>query len=112
MKLRIYLTQIFVFLAVSAATAQRPPAISSPEVHPDHSITFRYFSRKAQKVSVSGEFLKAPVAMTKDTGGIWSVTVPPVEPDIYPYSFGWIQYKLPTRTIPTFLPMKDSNAAL
>ncbi|HPH21761.1 MAG TPA: esterase, partial [Haliscomenobacter sp.] len=72
-----------------AATAQRPPAISSPEVHPDHSITFRYFSRKAQKVSVSGEFLTAPVAMTKDTGGIWSVTVPPVKPDIYPYSF-WV----------------------
>ena len=89
MKHRIYLTQILVFLAVSAAVAQRPPAISSPEVHPDHSITFRYFSRKAQKVSVSGEFLKAPVAMTKDTGGIWSVTVPPVQPDIYPYSF-WV----------------------
>ncbi len=25
--------------------------------------------------------------MTKDTAGIWSVTVPPVQPDIYPYSF-------------------------
>lgn len=25
--------------------------------------------------------------MEKDTSGIWSVTVPPVKPDIYPYSF-------------------------
>jgi enterochelin esterase family protein len=27
--------------------------------------------------------------MTKDTSGIWSVTVPPITPDIYPYSF-WV----------------------
>jgi enterochelin esterase family protein len=27
--------------------------------------------------------------MTKDTSGIWSVTVPPVKPEIYPYSF-WV----------------------
>ena len=25
--------------------------------------------------------------MTKDSVGIWSVTVGPVQPDIYPYSF-------------------------
>ena len=25
--------------------------------------------------------------MSKDTSGIWSITVPPVKPDIYPYSF-------------------------
>ncbi|QHV98521.1 alpha/beta hydrolase [Spirosoma endbachense] len=67
--------------------AQRPPSISSPDVHPDHSITFRYYSRTAKKVTMNGEFLTAPVAMTKDTSGIWSVTVPPVKPDIYPYSF-------------------------
>ena len=34
-----------------------------------------------------GEFLTSPLAMSKDTSGIWSVTVPPVKPDIYPYSF-------------------------
>ncbi|MFN8356148.1 MAG: alpha/beta hydrolase-fold protein [Spirosomataceae bacterium] len=67
--------------------AQRPPAISSPNVHLDKSITFKYFSKTAKRVSLSGEFLKSPVAMTRDTAGIWSVTVPPVTPDIYPYSF-------------------------
>lgn len=67
--------------------AQRPPAISSPDVNPDHSITFRYYSRTAQKVILKGEFLSAPVALLKDTSGIWSITVPPVKPDIYPYSF-------------------------
>jgi len=76
-------------LFAGIATGQRPPSISSPDVHPDNTITFRYYSRTAQKVSVSGEMLTGPQQMTKDTSGIWSVTVGPVKPDIYPYSF-WV----------------------
>lgn len=69
--------------------AQRPPAISSPDVHEDNRVTFRYFSPNAESVYVTGEFLQSPVSMEKDEAGIWSVTVPPVAPDIYPYSF-WV----------------------
>ncbi|RAJ91040.1 enterochelin esterase family protein [Larkinella arboricola] len=87
MKRILYLLQAVLLSAMTVLAQQRPPAISSPDVHPDHSITFRYFSKKAQKVTLNGEFLKSPVALTKDTSGIWSVTVPPVKPDIYPYSF-------------------------
>jgi enterochelin esterase-like enzyme len=88
MKLLAY--SLLILLPLTAiAQPQRRPAVSSPDVHPDHSITFRYYSRTAQRVSVSGEFLKAPVKMTKDTSGVWSVTVPPVTPEIYPYSF-WV----------------------
>ncbi|WP_336517364.1 alpha/beta hydrolase-fold protein [Pollutibacter soli] len=82
-----FITSLACILLQLTVSAQRPPALNSPEVHPDHSITFRYFSRDAKQVSVSGEFLKKPQMMTKDTGGIWSVTVEPVQPDIYPYSF-------------------------
>lgn len=88
MKIKFYILTLLLF-ADLVAFAQRPQAISSPDVHPDRSVTFRYFSRNAKKVTVSGEFLAAPVAMKKDSLGIWSVTVPPVEPDIYPYSF-WV----------------------
>lgn len=82
---------ILYFLAGSslAGFAQRPARISSPDVHPDRSITFRYFSRNAQRVTLNGEFLTAPVPLTQDTSGVWSITVPPVKPDIYPYSF-WV----------------------
>lgn len=80
----LFITSCFAF---SDVAAQRPPAISSPDVNPDHSITFRYYSRTAQNVILKGEFLKAPLALSKDTSGIWSITVPPVKPDIYPYSF-------------------------
>lgn len=67
--------------------AQRPPALSSPDVHADNSVTFRYYSRSAQKVTLDAEFLSQPVKLEKDSAGIWTVTVPPVNPDIYPYSF-------------------------
>lgn len=87
MKNFIYL--LLVILGVTNVYAQRPPAISSPDVHADHSITFRYFSRNAKKVTLNGEFLSKPVSMVKDTSGVWSVTVPPVKPDIYPYSY-WV----------------------
>jgi hypothetical protein len=81
------ITMVFVFLGSITTFAQRPPSISSPDVHPDSRVTFKYYSKTAKKVMVSGEFLTAPQAMTRDTSGLWSVTVGPVEPDIYPYSF-------------------------
>ena len=59
----------------------------SPEVHPDHTVTFRYRAPEARQVELSGEFLRERVPLEKDTSGIWSVTVGPVEPDLYPYSF-------------------------
>lgn len=77
-----------IFLAsLELFAQQRPPAISSPNVHADNSITFTYFSKTAREVKLSGEFLKEPISLTKDTSGIWRVTVPPVTPDIYPYNF-------------------------
>lgn len=85
--MRYLLLHSVVLLSMQLGAQNRPPAISSPDVHPDHSISFRYYSRTASRVLVKGEFLKSPVPMTKDTSGIWSVTVPPVQPDIYPYSF-------------------------
>jgi enterochelin esterase-like enzyme len=86
MRKTLYIATAFSFICLNVS-AQRPPAISSPDVNPDHSVTFRYYSRTAQKVILKGEFLKSPLAMSKDTSGIWSITVPSVKPDIYPYSF-------------------------
>lgn len=84
---RVFHLLLILIVTYVTAKGQRPPSISSPEVHADHSITFRYFARNANQVTLSAQFLKAPVQMTKDTSGIWSITVPPVTPDIYPYNF-------------------------
>jgi enterochelin esterase-like enzyme len=66
--------------------AQRPAPIVSPEVARDGHVTFRFLAPNAVKVQVSIEGQTTPVAMTKDDHGVWSVTVGPMEPDIYGYS--------------------------
>jgi enterochelin esterase family protein len=84
---RLLALYILLLAAVLHASAQRRPSFGSPEVHADNTVTFRFFSRNAQQVALSGEFLTANQQMKKDTSGIWSLTVGPVKPDIYPYSF-------------------------
>ncbi|WP_408641794.1 alpha/beta hydrolase-fold protein [Spirosoma rhododendri] len=75
--------------AVGIVRAQPPrgPLVVSPQVNADKSVTFRYLAPSASDVKLGAQFEKAPVPMTKDAQGIWSVTVGPVKPDIYPYSF-------------------------
>lgn len=89
MKCSLYILFVLFLICPSSLLAQRAPLITSPEVHLDNTVTFRYYSRTVQKVSVSGELLTAPQQLTKDTSGVWSVTVGPIKPDIYPYSF-WV----------------------
>jgi enterochelin esterase family protein len=88
MKRLVYILSALLFTTFTGS-AQRAPSISSPDVHADNTVTFRYFSRNAQKVSLSGEFLTANQPMTKDASGVWSITVGPINPDIYPYAF-WV----------------------
>ncbi len=69
------------------AQPPRGPIVISPQVHSDNRVTFRYLAPQAKDVKLSAQFEKGPVPMAKDSVGIWSVTVGPVTPDIYPYSF-------------------------
>ncbi len=65
------------------------PAVVSPEVHPDRSVTLRLNAPRATEVILNGNITvdKPQVPMTKDDKGIWSVTVGPLEPDVYEYNF-------------------------
>ncbi len=85
----LFLVVMLLFCMSSIAKSQPPrgPLVVSPKVNPDKTVTFQYLSRTAKEVKLSSQFLKAPVLMTKDTAGIWSVTTEPIKPDIYPYSF-------------------------
>src|SRR6185369_17753147 len=86
MKIKIILAALYLS-GVAAAQPPRGPFVVSPQVNPDKTVTFRYLAPGAKEVKLSGQFQKAPVAMSKDSVGIWSVTVGPIKPDIYPYSF-------------------------
>src|SRR6266545_622386 len=75
-----------VFWATSVS-AQQPAAVQSPEVGADRRVTFRLNAPKAQEVALTGEFLKGKTPMVKDASGVWTVTVGPIEPEIYHYNF-------------------------
>ncbi|RYC68040.1 esterase [Spirosoma sordidisoli] len=84
----LWLLVVLIGLCTGAlAQPPRGPLVVSPQVNPDKTVTFRYQAPQAKAVELSVQFEKGPVAMTKDAQGIWSVTVGPVKPDIYPYNF-------------------------
>src|SRR5450631_4372449 len=68
------------------APPERPSAITSPEVASDDRVTFRLRAPNANEVLVGLEGSK-PVPMQKDGSGLWSLTVGPLDPDFYGYSF-------------------------
>jgi enterochelin esterase-like enzyme len=66
--------------------AQEPPPLKSHEVHEDRSVTFRFRAPNAQEVELDFEGAdRRP--MQKGEDGVWSLTIGPLEPDLYGYAF-------------------------
>jgi enterochelin esterase family protein len=87
MKFRLMLLVLSLTAAVQAQQPAQPPAVRSPEVSPDRRVTFRVRAPNASKVTVFCECLTSEPAMSKGADGVWSVTVGPIEPDLYEYHF-------------------------
>jgi len=87
--LRSLLVTVVLFVATFAmGQPPRGPFVVSPQILPDKKVTFRYLAPFAKEVKLGGsQFGAVNLPMTKDSIGIWSVTVGPIRPDIYPYSF-------------------------
>ncbi len=77
----------YLLLTVVDTHGQRRPMIVSPELNQDGSVTFRYDGPKAKQVEISAEFLEVPQPLEKTDTAIWSITLRPEKPDIYPYFF-------------------------
>lgn len=99
MILRSYLPHLCILIVlpfiVSLTAAQQskpvqaPPqnsSLTSPEVHTDNSVTFRFRAPNAKDVKLGREGAQ-PTAMQKDDQGVWSITTAPMDPDYYGYSF-------------------------
>ena len=79
---------LLLLVAVHGGWAQQPPeGVVSPEVHPDRRVTFRLLAPHAKIVVLQLEGTPMPFAMQKDDQGVWSVTIGPLAPDFYGYSF-------------------------
>jgi enterochelin esterase family protein len=79
------------FLALMFAVPAWPQAdnLVSPEIQPDRRVTFRVRAPKATEVSLSMDYMPAGTRekMTRDGDGVWSVTIGPLDPTVYIYSF-------------------------
>ncbi len=68
--------------------------LNSPDVKDDRTVTFRLKAPAATKVQLTGVAIltalatdNKPVPFTKGDDGIWTLTVGPLRPDMYIYSF-------------------------
>jgi enterochelin esterase family protein len=88
--------------------------LNSPDVHDDHTVTFRLKAPEAKEVNLVGVAIltalgdsKKPVPFTKGEDGIWTLTVGPLKPDMYAYHFNvdGIQMTDPSNTVAAFTAM-------
>src|SRR5438309_2015099 len=66
------------------------PQFVSPEVSPDRKITFRILAPNAQSVRLNAGDIPAngqPTTLVKGTNGVWEITMGPVIPGAYRYTF-------------------------
>jgi enterochelin esterase family protein len=78
------------FAQPDPGAANRPPApqLRSPEIHPDRTVTFRFFAPKSREVTLNGSWEGGTdIRMQKDEAGVWSVTVGPMAPQLWGYWF-------------------------
>lgn len=59
---------------------------AQPQCHDDGTVTFRYKNDSARTVMVDVQFAGRK-EMTRGTDGLWTVTLGPAAPDMYPYCF-------------------------
>lgn len=64
-----------------------PAGVKSPEYNADGSVTFRCQAPNAEKVELECQMFSGTKPMEKDSKGVWTITVKPDVPDIYPYAF-------------------------
>jgi enterochelin esterase-like enzyme len=61
--------------------------VVEPVVGLDHGVTFTFSAPKAAKVGLALEGVKDPLPMAKSAGGVWTLTVPGLKPELYYYHF-------------------------
>lgn len=80
---------LFSFIAHAQQALWGTPALQSPEIHTDNTVTFRYRAPKAVRVQLTGDFLpQGQLAELTEVDGVWQYTTPEaLQPELYSYSF-------------------------
>ena len=65
----------------------RAPSVQSPEVHEDGRVTFRVRAPEARAVALNAPWAGGRTPLEPGADGVWSLTVGPVSPAIYSYTY-------------------------
>lgn len=104
--------------APAAPAAPTPPArapqaaVRSPEIAPDRQVTFRLRAPKATEVLVNGQWPGGRSPLTRDGNGVWSVTVGPVDPGVWEYSFNVDGLSMIDPGSPAIKPMREPRTSI
>ena len=84
---RIFAAACMGMIMASCVSQQEPAGYQSAIINKDGTITFQYKNDQAKEVYVDVQFA-GKNKMTKDSlTGLWTTTVGPAAPDMYPYNF-------------------------
>jgi len=86
--------------------------VRSPELLADQRVTFRLRAQKATEVIVLGQWPGGRAPMTAATNGIWSVTVGPVPPGVWEYSFQVDGLTMIDPGNPAIKPMREPRTSI
>jgi enterochelin esterase-like enzyme len=74
--------------AQQSTTSRKPAQLpETPAVHADRSVSFYLYDPGANQVELTMDGHAGGLPMTKDDRGVWTISVPPLEPDFYDYLF-------------------------
>lgn len=98
--------------AAAPARRSQPRPVLSPEIQADHHVTFRLRAPKVSEVVVNGQWADGRTALTKDTNGVWSATVGPIEPGVYEYSLTVDGLTMIDPGNPAIKPMREPRTSI
>jgi enterochelin esterase family protein len=88
---RIFVFCAFGVYALVNAFAQQAlgpgTGLVSPEIHANHTVTFRYVNPKAVTVKLTGDFLSERAVDMREVDGVWTYTTAALEGELYSYAF-------------------------
>ncbi len=97
MKKRLIIALVFVSWLTLPSLAQQALSggteIVSPEIHENHTVTFKVNAPEAEEVKLSGDWMPVEgwvpgsVNMVKDDNGLWSHTTEILAPELYGYAY-------------------------
>jgi enterochelin esterase-like enzyme len=106
--------QVLLLLALPLFPQSPADSLTSPQVHPDRSITFLLHAPKAQSVTLNGDWmpLNSSLPLSKSPSGTWSITIPPLPPQVYLYSFNLDGLNIPDPINPRIKLRARTSASL